>query len=319
MEIIADESEVAKTRDFIDELRSPGNHIIAHTSGSTGKAKRISLNKTDVMISAGETCRLFGIDSDSTLFLPLSIDYIAGKMMLARAETGNCRIIIEKPSNTPLSKDPGREITLAAIVPSQIFGLLDSRWVRYVRNIIVGGAPMSDEQEKALIESGIPSYATYGMTETCSHVALRPLGTRQFRALSHVSFSQDNRDCIVIHSDKMSFGKLVTNDIVTLVSDKEFIWRGRYDNVINSGGIKLFPEEIEKKLSPSMENRNFFITGRPNPKWGTEVVIAIEGENPVDNLSVILETCLSKFERPKTIIYMKEFRRTSSGKIIRSI
>lgn len=302
---------------FLNDWRSDSPVIEAHTSGSTGSPKRILLSKSDMKVSAEATCQYFGISSNSLLFLPLSISYIAGKMMAVRSGLSGAELLVEKPSNMPLKQNPGREITLGAIVPSQVPGLLQSTWIHLVKCLIVGGAPLPPESEKLLVESGIPTYATYGMTETCSHVALRKLGQPVYQALPHIVFEVDDRSCLIVKSDAMSFKRLITNDVVSLIDDKTFVWHGRYDNVINTGGIKVFPEAIEAKLCDAFATRNFYITSRNSSKWGEEVVLVVEGSFPLNEQQVLCLNSLLPTERPKDIIFEPQFSYTESGKIIR--
>lgn len=298
-------------------------YIEAHTSGSTGTPKHILLPKADMRVSALATCMRFGIDERSTLHLCLSPDYIAGKMVLVRSYVAGCSVFAELPSNRPLSTDPEDDLAISAVVPSQIEGLLMSAYVGRVRNIIVGGAPMTEEQERLLVESGIPSFATYGMTETCSHVALRRVGSRWYEGMPGIGFSTDERGCLVIESPKYSFGRLATNDVVELGSSRSFRWLGRYDNVINSGGIKIHPEEVEARLMGSLD-MEFYVSSRPSEKWGEEIVIVVAprwgGAEIRESDAEILEVCrrlLPPIQVPKGVVRMDRLRRTSNGKIKR--
>lgn len=309
---------------FIEEWRNPFPFVIAHTSGSTGTPKEIKLLKSDMVASARGTIKFFGINEKSTLYLPLSTSYIAGKMQVVRAMEANCRLMVETPSNHPLSFDIDDEIDLLPIVPSQIPGLLNSMTLNRVNHLIVGGAPISPESELSLVETGIDAYATYGMTETCSHVALRKLGTDIFKALPGFSFELDNRDCLIINSDIMSFGRLVTNDIVELLDKDSFRWVGRHDNVINSGGIKLYPEKIENAIAKLFPTDSlFYVTSRSSDKWGEEAVVVTNSlqfngnPNAVDNFIREMKCYLPPLKVPKDVIYDSEISLTISKKIIR--
>lgn len=309
---------------FIDEWCNPSPHVVAHTSGSTGTPKEIHLLKSDMRASARGTLRFFGINEDSTLYLPLSTSYIAGKMQVVRAMEAGCRLVTVEPSNYPLRENEAEEIDLLPIVPSQIPGLLKSRSLHKVKHLIIGGAPISQEAENSVIEAGIDAYATYGMTETCSHVALRKLGTDTFRALPGFSFTVDERGCLVISSETMSFGRLITNDIVKLVDLHSFRWVGRYDNVINSGGVKIFPEEIEKAIAPLYPAESlFYVTSRRSEKWGEETVVVTNSplydgdQKAIDNLLSNMRKLLPSIKAPKDVIYDKEITLTPSKKIKR--
>lgn len=306
---------------FLKEWESDSDYILAHTSGSTGKPKEIRLLKEDMRQSARATNRFFGIGPDSLLVSPLSAGYIAGKMMIVRALEAGCRLIEETPSNHPLKSEYGT-VALLPIVPSQIPGLLESEYVRNVQNVIVGGAPMSPVQEQLLMSAlTMNAYATYGMTETCSHVALRKIGCQYYQALPGVRFEVDNRSCLKIIALDFSFKELQTNDVVKLEDVTHFQWKGRVDNVIISGGIKIFPEEIERELSGRIP-LSFYFIGEPDDKWGQKLIMKVEYSSAdlktiESKIRNILESNLPRYHQPKEIIFLKEFPRTSSGKILR--
>ena len=203
-------------------------------------------------------------------------------------------------------------------VPSQLEGLLDSPFVSRAENIIIGGAPLSPGQERSLTSAGLNAYATYGMTETCSHVALRRIGHDTYRGLPGFDFSTDSRGCLVIDSSTLSFGRLITNDMVSLSGTNEFEWLGRYDNVINSGGVKIHPEEIERVMAPILPvGATAYVTSRASERWGREAVIVTDSREVTAELLVRLKDLLPQHHAPHDIIYLDHIPLTSSGKIIR--
>ncbi len=269
-------------------------------------------------LSAEATCRYFGIGPESRLVLPLSPGYIAGKMMIVRALISGAELWIEEPSMSPLKRDYGI-VGLLPVVPSQVTELLQSPYITGVRNLIVGGGALDPETEQKLAACHLKAYATYGMTETCSHVALRDItaGDEHFHALPGISFKTDERECLVIEAPHYSFRSLTTNDTVELIDNSRFRWKGRYDNVINSGGVKLHPEEIEKKLSRFID-RPFYIAGRPSKLWGEEAVLYIEGcDIDRDYIMEKARSVLDRYSVPKDVIVVPNFSRTDSGKIKR--
>ena len=303
---------------FLEQWENNSDYIIAHTSGSTGTPKEIKLLKTDMLASAKATCLYFRIDEGSCLVNPLSVDYIAGKMMVVRALVSGANLWNEKPSSLPLINwTISNYIDLLPVVPAQIPYLLESRKLKCVKNLIIGGAKLSNNLEQNLIQQKINAYCTYGMTETCSHVALRHIGEKHYKALPGYKFSIDDRKCLIIDSDTMSFRRLVTNDIVELCNDECFEWLGRNDNVVNSGGIKLFPEMIESKIESLFQGRNFYISSRESERWGNELILIVEGCEEIKNLHESLSERLSKYEIPKQVIYKENLEKTSSGKIKR--
>ncbi len=307
---------------FLKEWFSGCSEIHARTSGSTGKPKEITLSRRDMLLSAEATCRFFGITAADRIHCPLSLDYIAGKMMVVRADISGARLTLEKPSNTPLASDTDpMPIKLLPAVPSQIPALARELACGHsVEHIIVGGAPMDETAEATARSLPARVWATYGMTETCSHVALRNVssGASGFTALPGFKFSADRRGCLVIEHHAMSFGRIVTNDVVELLGQDRFIWRSRFDNVINSGGIKLFPEELERMIAPLVHGIPFYITSRQSPQWGQEAVMAVEPgtlPDPESTLAAIRKT-LPHHLCPKAIVETP-FTRTSNGKLRR--
>jgi O-succinylbenzoic acid--CoA ligase len=118
--------------------------------------------------------------------------------------------------------------------------------LRNVKKMIVGGVALNKSLEKQLSKLPLDAYETYGMTETITHIAARKVGEKAFTVLPGVTISYDQNNCLVIHAPRISDEIIKTNDIVELVNENQFIFMGRFDNVINSGGIKLIPEQIEQ-------------------------------------------------------------------------
>ncbi|MBE6299185.1 MAG: AMP-dependent synthetase [Bacteroidales bacterium] len=312
---------------FVSEWFSDSDYMIAQTSGSTGTPKTIQLLKSDMRASARMTNAFFNINQTSTFLLSLSPNYIAGKMMIVRWLEAGAEMIEQKPSSNPLQQPLQSRITLSAMVPSQVINVLNDtvslQQLSKIDNIIIGGAPLDFATEKQISETSVNAYATYGMTETLSHVALRKIGAdKEYFALNGVTFEQDSRECLVINVPHLSVKRLVTNDIVTLTDNTHFIWRGRYDNVINSGGVKIFPEEIEKLIEPYISQR-FYIIGTPDTVWGEVCTLVIEGEEwsreKQQNLLAQLKGVLPKHKAPKQIKFLPQFAETISGKVKRVV
>ena len=169
---------------------------------------------------------------------------------------------------------------------------------------------MPPELARKTIASGWNAFIGYGMTETCSHVALRRLDdpSEVYRAMPGVTFEAGRDGCLAVVAPHYSFRRLETRDIVTILSPTEMCWRGRADNVIISGGRKFFPEELEKTYAPLLEGRRFYVCGRPDEKWGQAVTVVMEGE-PMESVPC-LPFC-------KAVEYVPELPRTANGKIIR--
>ncbi len=307
--------------DFLTEWRSSKEWVTAHTSGTTGVPKEIRLLKRDMIASAEATCAFFGIDSRSVLLSPLSTDYIAGKMMVVRAEISGATLIQETPSMRPLSQDYGCDIDLLPVVPAQLAALLDNPMLARVRNLLVGGGAIDPVMEDRLRDlDGVKVYVSYGMTETCSHIALRDVtaGHDYYVTLPGITVESDDRGCLVARLPHFSIGEVVTNDVVEILDECRFRWLGRVDNVINSGGIKLHPEIIERRLA-GIVDADFFVTGRPSERWGEELVMYVEGECDAEDVIEKARLRVDRFSVPKEVICVRRFDRTNSGKVIRRL
>lgn len=321
---LSSDEENEKLRQFFKEWADERDFILGKTSGSTGDPKTIKLSKRAMLASAELTNSFFNLKAGDSILLCLSVNYIAGKMMLVRAIAGGLNVVVAKPSSEP---DWKGSVALAAMVPMQVQQLLSSakgrKALSMVENLIVGGSPLSRDCAEKLSDLPVNAYMTYGMTETVSHVALSKIGreTRPvYTAMSGVRFSLDNRGCLVISAPHLSEENVVTNDVAELISDMSFVWKGRFDNVINTGGVKVHPEVVEDSLR-GMIDRRFYVMAEPDDKFGEIVVLKIEGMPLSDNLLAKLQSDmalhLSKFERPKKILFLAKFRETDSGKVIR--
>lgn len=317
-----DQIEGTAIAGFLKEWTNSKDHVIGHTSGSTGKPKEIELRKESMRKSAEKTNKHFGLKKDDKILLCLKTDYIAGKMIVIRALVGGLNLICTEVTSCP--KWEG-DITFAAMVPMQVETLLHDKEgrerLKRIKTLIIGGGPVSKETREKLIElDGPKCYVTYGMTETLSHVAVAEIGDKEYKALEGIEFGTDDRGCLTIEAKHIQQEPFVTNDVVELADIHTFVWKGRWDNVINSGGIKLFPEEIEKKLSGITKQR-FYITSKPDTLLGEKTVMMVEGERwseaEENEMAEQMKKRLDKYEIPKEIIFMSKFEETRTGKIVR--
>lgn len=312
------EIERKYVEDFIEQWKLPHDTIVISTSGSTGKPKEIEINKEKMIVSAQQTLNALSITPNSTALLCLNISNVGGKMMIVRSIVGELKLIIAPISSNPLT-ELNEQIDFCAMVPLQVETCLNEtpEKFKYIKKLIIGGAPVSSSLEKQLLDIPTECFHTFGMTETISHVALRNISKQEnfFKSVGDTEFQAINNQ-LVISSNNLGIQQLKTNDIVELLSPKSFIWKGRADFVINSGGVKLHPEEIENNLESVIDN-NFFVTGVGDDKLGQKLVLIIEGnEQPEINIK-IQELGLPKYSFPKEIKFLSHFVYTTSGKINR--
>ncbi|MEK8021813.1 MAG: AMP-binding protein [Candidatus Parabeggiatoa sp.] len=315
-------------RDWLDDYPT----LQVQTSGSTGAPKRITVLKNQMIQSALMTGNFFNLQAGQNALLCLSAGYIAGKMMIVRALVLGLNLIAVEPTSRPLDNIQTEIIHFAAMVPFQLHTLLFESLpnvtdkLKQVQTIIVGGAAVNSRLFEAVKNISPKVYATYGMTETLSHIALRPLNGSEasfyYQALDGIQIKQDERGCLVIRAPQLiNTEQLVTNDLVTIHSNKTFQLLGRADNIINTGGVKIIPEQVEQKLHSSIPVQRFIITSIPDDKLEHQVILLIEGSEfdafQLDKLNEALENKLSRFERPRQVYFVEQFIETPTGKIQR--
>lgn len=299
---------------FLLDWLGPSKTIEVHTSGSTGTPKKIMLEKQHMVNSAHATANFLNLEQGDSALLCLPVEYIAGKMMLVRAIVLGLSLDFVEPSSEPLNNIE-KYYDFAAMVPLQVENSLTD--LHRIKKLIVGGAKLSSHLEEKLIATKTQVYETYGMTETITHVAMRLIGEPYFKTLEGITISQDKRACLVIEAPHISAKKVITNDLVEIHSNDEFKWLGRFDTIINSGGVKLIPELIENKLGNSMEGR-FFVASIPDSTLGEKLVLIIEGnEKDLDLQDLASKSKLNKYEVPKAVFFVPSFIETSTRKINR--
>jgi len=307
--------------EFILEWLSDSPVFKIKTSGSTGTAKWIEVEKEKLVKSAQMTGQFFNLQKNDKVLLCLPLNFIAGKMMVVRAFVLGLNLIPVVPSGNPL-KSLNEPCDFAAMTPMQVYNTFTKedgyQKLNQIENLIIGGAEISNKLLNKIIKLENNTYHTYGMTETLTHVALKKLTGRKpdsfFKALPGIKFSKDDRECLIISAPHLSKQYFVTNDIVDLKDEETFKFIGRYDHIINSGAIKIFPELIEQKLQ-SFINERFIVAGLPDDQLSQKVILIIEGKD--DPTVDFTKISLSKFEIPKQVYFLDHFPETKSGKIIR--
>src|SRR5258708_7474038 len=257
-----------------------------YTSGSTGPPRQILLKRSQMEASARKTIEALELKAGETSLICLDTKFIAGQMMLVRSLIAGMNIVSVEPSSNPFDKIESQQIDFVALVPYQLENILEHtpEKLNQVCCTIIGGATISDSLKDKIKNSRCAIYATYGMTETLSHIALQRLNgshaLNYFEAFPTINLRLDNRGCLCIKANYLE-DEIITNDLVELVAENKFRWLGRIDNIINSGGVKVIPEKVEmvfEKILDSFQIRNrFFITGVPDKKLGSKVVMIFEG------------------------------------------
>ena len=301
--------------EFLKEWNNDETYVLAQTSGSTGTPKTIRLEKGKMIASAKMTGEFFDLKNCQTALLVLSPKFIAGKMMVVRSLIFDLELYIGRLKTQAISTELPVQIDFAAMIPTQVKELLSTS-VSFdnIKHLIIGGSPMDNDLLDKLSLVSTSCYATFGMTETISHFALAKVGEGdlRYKTLPGITINLDSKSRLEVEAPALVDDKLSTNDIVELFGENEFVWKGRFDHVINSGGIKIFPELVEQKLS-SFIDCPFFIAGETDDKFGERVVLYIESKELVS----IDFDALDKYEIPKKTYNRTSFVWTDSGKINR--
>ena len=308
---------------FIDEWNNDSAYVEVKTSGSTGEPKRMLVEKRRMLNSARITCDFLGLKPGDTALLCMSTDYIAGKMMVVRSIERRLKLIEVPPSGHPLDNGPwsmvNGQLSFAAMVPMQVYNSLqvpaEKERLMAIRHLIIGGGAIDEAMEAELRSFPNAVWSTYGMTETLSHIALRrisgPEASEWYTPFPTVKLSTNDEGCLVIDAPEVCAQTLVTNDIVELKPDARFRIRGRKDNVICSGGIKIQIEEVEQALKKYVRVP-YIISKRKDPKFGEIVVLLTEGDTA--QVQTICQQVLPKYHQPKLYLKIDKIPLTETGK-----
>jgi len=310
-----------KIKKFLDEWFSDGSTVKVQTSGSTGTPKIFEIEKEKMLNSAVMTCNFLGLKEGDKALLCLPVEYISGKMMVVRSIERKLKLIVSDPSLKPV-EHLSEEIDFCAMTPLQVENSLDK--LHLIKNLIIGGAAVSESLKRKIAQNkrikSIRIFETYGMSETLSHIALKQLMPEPqdyFTAFENVSVSIDERGCLKIYAPNVNAEVLQTNDLVEIKNGKQFKFLGRLDNVINSGGAKIFPEILETLVKKEITNEAVFI-GLKDESLGQKLILVIEGSESADLIEKIAGISFEKsFHKPKEIIFIEDIPRTPNGKVNR--
>ena len=320
--------------EFLAEWHNDCPTVLVHTSGSTGSPKPMLVEKRRMEDSARITCQFLGLKPCDTALLCMSLDYIAGKMMVVRALTCGLKLIAVKPCGCPEWEG---DVDFAAMVPIQVYNLLQTEEgrnrLKTIKHLIIGGGAVDEAMARELKTFPNAVWSTYGMTETLSHIALRrlsgPEASEWYTPFEGVTLSLNEDNCLVIDAPAVHDGPLITNDIAeleltsihhppsTIHHPIRFRILGRKDNVICSGGIKIQIEEVERLLRPHL-SAPFMITKRPDKKFGEQVVLLTESKD-IDNVVDICQRVLPKYWHPRSYLHINQLPMTETGKPARKM
>jgi O-succinylbenzoic acid--CoA ligase len=291
--------------DFLEEWNNTNDFISVNTSGSTGRPKTIEIAKKNMVISALKTLSYFKLKPGQNANLCLSIDTIAGKMMIVRSILGKLHLHIYEPNQL----EKMETCDFVALVPMQLSDLVENHLsiIQNTANILVGGAPLNQSLEKKIKEIKLPVFQSFGMTETISHFAIRRIssnGPNPFETLDNITIDKDDENHLIVNYPEIGLNQIKTNDLIIWHSPTRFEWIGRSDFTINSGGIKIQLEQIEKLLEEVLQNP-FFLYGIDDEQLGQKLILVIEGQkNPLLTIENIKKSFLNTKIQKRFIFYL---------------
>lgn len=312
-----------KIKSFLEEWFSDSETVKVQTSGSTGVPKIFDIEKKKMINSAEMTCNFLGLEEGNTALICLPVEYISGKMMVVRSIIRKLKLMIVGPSTKPI-ENLNEEINFCAMTPLQVENSLDK--LHLIKNLIIGGAAVSESLKTKIIQTlnlsnaDTKVFETYGMSETLSHIGLKQIAPNSedfFTVFENVEISKDERGCLKIFAPKVNAEVLQTNDLVEIKDKNQFRFLGRIDNVINSGGAKIFPEQLEALIKKEIPNEVVFL-GIADESLGQKLILIIEGKKSANLLEKISSIPFEKnFQKPKEIIFIEKIPRTPNGKVNR--
>jgi O-succinylbenzoic acid--CoA ligase len=304
------------------------------TSGSTGQPKIIQIHRNQIKASAKASLDFFKLTSGDVVCCPISIHVIGGQMMLYRSIIGGLQLHIIPPSKTLIQLNTSIQYTFMPITALQIFELIHEnnpnkiKTINSLRHLLIGGSSVGDAlltHIKNTLHCNV--WHSFGMTETVSHIAMKqlhPISEEVYTTLDGIEIDIDTRSCLKIKGDVTQSMWIQTNDCIHVIDERHFTFLGRADFTVNSGGVKIQIEPIEKIIEQLFEELNisipFFLAGMLDNALGEKLILLMDGgeidSTKQESILQRLNTMLPKYHAPKNI-FVVGFEYTSSGKINR--
>jgi o-succinylbenzoate---CoA ligase len=301
--------------------------VVIATSGSTGAPKGVQLTASALTASAAASLRRIGAAPGERWLCCLPTFHISGIGVLVRSLLAGTDPVITAPANADIIV--ASECEHVSLVPTQLRRLLDAGCEPgRVRTVLLGGAATPGGLLAEARAAGWPVVTTYGMSETCGGcvydglpldgVLLRTEDDGRIRISGPVLFS-GYRLAPELTRAAVTEGWFRTADLGLLGADGRLVVRGRIDDVINSGGEKVVPGEVEAVLGTSAGVADVVVIGLPDPEWGEAVaafVVPADQASPPDpqRLTANVRRTVSAHAAPKKIFVVPEFPLLPSGK-----
>lgn len=303
------------TRLGAGEEVGPDDALVVATSGTTGEPRGVVLTFEAVRAAALASCARLDVDTESDVWLAglLPLNHVGGLSVITRCLVTGTRYTFDRDD---------RAATLTSVVPTQLHrGDVDP--TRF-RRILVGGSAdwRAAERPDNVVH-------TYGMTETGGGVVYDgvPLdgvemrvdpadGQIHLRGLMLLRCYRDGAD------PKSADGWLATGDSGAIGPDGRLTVFGRMDDVVVTGGEKVWPDAVERALRASPKVAEVAVAGRPDDEWGQRVVAFVVPADPaapptLDELRAAVKETMPAYAAPKEVVLVESLPRTAIGKVRR--
>ena len=334
---------------------------LLYTSGTTGKPKAAMITHENLISNSQTLAELWKFSRDDLLIHSLPIYHTHGLFVATNVIllTSASMIFLEKfDQDTIINFIP--QATTMMGVPTYYSRILESprltrELTQNMRLIISGSAPLTKElSDKFFIKTGIRILERYGMTET-NMITSNPY--KGERKAGTVGFPLPGIDLRICNPEN---GNLVTNGEVgeiELIGKNVFIgyWRipqktkdsfrsdgffktgdlgkfdedgfleivGRLKDLIITGGLNVYPKEVENILNSLTNIKESAIIGLPHSDFGEAVFAVIVSKKGRELnskiLSKFLEEKLAKYKCPKAYVYQDNLPRNNLGKVLKNV
>jgi O-succinylbenzoic acid--CoA ligase len=301
--------------------------VVIATSGSTGEPKGVELTAAALTASAAASLRRIGAGPGDRWLCCLPTFHIAGLGVLVRSLLSGTEPVIAAKADPQVLAASG--CAHVSLVPTQLRRLLDAgAGPGQIRTVLLGGGAAAGDLLSAASAAGWRVVTTYGMSETCGGcvydgnpldgVSVVPGSDGRIEIAGPVLFSR-YRLRPELTAAALAGGRFRTADLGYLGADGRLVVRGRADAVINTGGEKVVPGEVEAVLGTSPQVADVVVVGVPDTEWGevvTAFVVPADLAEPpdLDQLKSIVRQALSVHAAPRKMFVMPVFPQLRSGK-----
>lgn len=255
------------------------------TSGTTGAPRLVEHSRKAVLSSVDDTLSHFDLGEGTRAVLALPASFVAGQAMLIRALVGGWDLTLIPPSSEPTWQG---KLDFVALTPHQAQGWID-RGEGSADILLLGGGPVALPLLRALLADSRAGeiWEGYGSSETLTHVALRALRheadlNAPFLPLPSVSMELNAVGCMVVNAPSREVHALATHDCFVAHPEGGWLWLGRNDDVINTGGVLVHPSTVEQAFGAICGPwvTDWVAHGRPDDTLGQALVLRVHGSLP---------------------------------------